>query len=144
MDREGNPVGHHRRHFCCDLFLAESPKREEVKRLALKPIGSVAMRRLLIVALVMASALAPSFAGHHRSRAATAEFKRLHPCPATGQPRGHCPGWVIDHVVPICAGGPDHHGNMQRQTVADAKVKDRAEAAQCNRLRTVVHKPKLA
>lgn len=53
------------------------------------------------------------------------------PCPATGQGRGSCPGYVIDHVVPLCAGGPDHPGNMLWQTVAEAKVKDRAEAAQC-------------
>jgi hypothetical protein len=66
-----------------------------------------------------------------RSYATIGNFKRLQPCPATGQARGPCPGWVIDHVQPLCAGGPDHPRNMQWQTVADAKVKDRLERAAC-------------
>jgi len=60
-----------------------------------------------------------------------AAFVKLHPCPTTNKPRGACPGYVVDHVVPLCAGGADHPSNLQWQTVADAKVKDRAERAQC-------------
>jgi hypothetical protein len=40
---------------------------------------------------------------------------------------------VIDHVNPLCAGGPDHPSNMQWQTVADAKIKDRAERRMCRK-----------
>lgn len=47
--------------------------------------------------------------------------------------RGACPGYVVDHVHPLCAGGPDAPSNMQWQTVQAAKVKDRAERAQCRR-----------
>lgn len=65
--------------------------------------------------------------------AARAEFKRSHPCPVTGQPRGPCPGYVIDHVHPLCAGGPDRPANMQWQTVREAKVKDREERRMCRR-----------
>lgn len=67
-----------------------------------------------------------------RSTSARAEFVRMHPCPATGQPRGACPGYVVDHVKPLCAGGADHHSNMQWQTVHDAKIKDAEERRMCN------------
>lgn len=34
-----------------------------------------------------------------------ATFERLYHCPRTGKIRGACPGYIIDHVVPLCAGG---------------------------------------
>ena len=34
------------------------------------------------------------------------------------------PGYVIDHVKPLCHGGPDDVANMQWQTRAEAKAKD--------------------
>jgi hypothetical protein len=40
---------------------------------------------------------------------------------------GHCPGHVIDHVTPLKRGGPDQPENMQWQTLADAREKDRSE-----------------
>ncbi|WP_394416142.1 HNH endonuclease [Roseateles sp. BYS78W] len=67
----------------------------------------------------------------HRSSSAVAQFKRQHPCPANGATKGSCPGYVVDHVVPLCAGGADAMSNMQWQTIADAKAKDRDERAQC-------------
>ena len=66
-----------------------------------------------------------------RSHQAVAEFKRENPCPATGRPRGACPGWIVDHITPLCDGGADHKDNMQWQTVAEAKLKDRDEAFTC-------------
>ena len=62
-----------------------------------------------------------------RSQAARAAFKRAHPCPATQQPKGPCPGYVIDHVIALKRGGPDTPANMQWQTVDEAKAKDRVE-----------------
>jgi hypothetical protein len=62
-----------------------------------------------------------------RSTAAKDAFKREHPCPSTGQLRGACPGYVIDHVVALKRGGPDSPSNMQWQTTADAKAKDKVE-----------------
>lgn len=70
-----------------------------------------------------------------RSRAAKAEFQRQHPCPTSGKPRGACPGFIIDHVLPLCAGGADAPSNMQWQTSADARMKDQREARECLALR---------
>lgn len=64
-------------------------------------------------------------------KSARAEFQRHHPCPDTGKPRGPCPGYVADHIRPLCAGGADHPINMQWQTTAEAKAKDRVEVKLC-------------
>lgn len=83
------------------------------------------------VAIALAAALVTSADAAQRDRAARAEFVRLQPCPVTGERRGPCPGYVVDHVKPLCAGGPDHPANMQWQTVADAKIKDQDERRLC-------------
>lgn len=67
---------------------------------------------------------------HHRikrSPAVRADFMRTHPCPSTGRTKGACPGYVIDHIVPLKRGGADVPGNMQWQTAAAAKAKDKVE-----------------
>lgn len=85
--------------------------------------------RITLAILILALALEAA-ARDPRQREA---FRRLHPCPATGQAKGACPGYVVDHIRPLCAGGADHPSNMQWQTVADAKKKDRLEAQGCRR-----------
>jgi hypothetical protein len=89
-----------------------------------------------IIAPVMAAALAlmPVHAGatshsHHyqRSRRVTEEFQQLNPCPSTGKTYGACPGWIKDHIVALCKGGADAVWNLQWQTVAEAKAKDKWE-----------------
>ena len=62
-----------------------------------------------------------------RSETAKHSFERSHPCPATGKASGACPGYVVDHVVPLKRGGADAPGNMQWQTTAAARAKDRIE-----------------
>jgi hypothetical protein len=62
-----------------------------------------------------------------RSGAAKDSFKRLQPCPSNGNTHGACPGYVIDHVRPLECGGADTPSNMQWQTVADGKAKDKTE-----------------
>lgn len=59
-----------------------------------------------------------------RSAKARADFQRVNPCPATGRPRGACPGYVVDHVRPLCAGGADTPANMQWLTATEARRKD--------------------
>lgn len=88
----------------------------------------------MIRVLVVAALTIAAFSAHAkppRSHSATTAFKRQHPCPATGQPKGACPGWIIDHVIPLCAGGPDEPANMQWQSIEDAKAKDRDERRMC-------------
>jgi len=63
----------------------------------------------------------------HRSVEAKEQFLRR-----TGYPHGR-KGYVVDHIVPLCAGGADAPSNMQWQTVEEAKVKDRQERALCAR-----------
>jgi hypothetical protein len=62
-----------------------------------------------------------------RSTAARRAFRRLNPCPATGSTIGPCPGYIIDHVIPLKRGGLDIPDNMQWQTAAEARAKDRRE-----------------
>ena len=62
-----------------------------------------------------------------------AAFERQHPCPSTGKSHGKCHGWVIDHVKALACGGPDKPSNMQWQTVADAKAKDKWERKECGK-----------
>lgn len=42
-----------------------------------------------------------------------AKFKRIHSCPSNGHNEGACPGWNIDHVIPLANGGCDTVINMQ-------------------------------
>jgi 5-methylcytosine-specific restriction endonuclease McrA len=39
-------------------------------------------------------------------------FKKIHPCPSTGQSTGACPNWQMNHVVPLACGGIDAVGNL--------------------------------
>lgn len=51
---------------------------------------------------------------------------------ATGFPKGR-PGFVIDHIVPLACGGRDLPSNMQWQTRAEARAKDKVERTACGR-----------
>jgi hypothetical protein len=64
---------------------------------------------------------------YRRSTTAKNNFKREHPCPATGKSSGSCPGYVIDHINPLECGGADEPFNMQWQTIAEGKAKDKTE-----------------
>ena len=63
----------------------------------------------------------------HRNPAARREFMKEHPCPSTGKTSGRCPDYVVDHVKALKHGGADEPSNMQWQTKADAKAKDKWE-----------------
>jgi hypothetical protein len=49
---------------------------------------------------------------------------------------GRCVGYVVDHITPLCAGGPDLPSNMQWQDVQAAKEKDRWEWTVCRLMRS--------
>jgi hypothetical protein len=89
--------------------------------------------RSRFIALGLTLVLALPASATERSRSARASFQRDQPCPATGGTHGACKGYVVDHVQPLCAGGADAPSNMQRQSVADGKAKDRTERRQCRR-----------
>lgn len=48
-----------------------------------------------------------------RDSAVLREFRAIWPCPATGKREGACPGWAIDHVIPLSCGGADALVNLQ-------------------------------
>lgn len=83
------------------------------------------MRAAIFAAALLCAG--PAMAAQHRSQAVLHAFQRTHPCPSTGRATGPCKGWVKDHVVPLACGGFDAVGNLQWQSVADAKAKDRWE-----------------
>lgn len=66
-----------------------------------------------------------------RSTAAVKEFRQANPCPVTGAARGKCAGWEVDHVIPLCAGGPDTPANMQWLTIASHRQKTKGDVMRC-------------
>ncbi len=92
-------------------------------------------RVFLFAALPCYVALAPylAMAREYRSSTVKHEFQRQHPCPSTGRTTGACPGYIKDHIRALDCGGPDSIANMQWQTIADAKAKDRWERNGCRR-----------
>ena len=47
-----------------------------------------------------------------RSSIVITAFKKIHPCPSTGLSTGACPGWAVDHILPLKCGGCDSVSNM--------------------------------
>jgi hypothetical protein len=86
--------------------------------------GAALASILLLVGLLWAAldAQAPPV---RRSRPLLEAFKT-----ATGFPHGR-PGYVIDHVVPLCAGGVDALTNLQWQEIRASYRKDVYERALC-------------
>ena len=72
-----------------------------------------------------------SYSHHGRARSLEAkhEFWAM-----TGHPHGW-PGHVVDHVIPLACGGADSPSNMQWQTLAEGKAKDKWERRSCSRHR---------
>jgi hypothetical protein len=68
---------------------------------------------------------------------------RANPCPATGKTSGPCPGYQVDHAVPLCLGGPavDAAKNLRWITVEDHKAKTREDVRLCRAVRAQVVVP---
>jgi hypothetical protein len=98
---------------------------------------------LTLVALLIATA-STTGAGNHRHHHHASAYNR-HGCNATAtwdcrsltvkhqfwELTGHPHGWkghIVDHRRALVCGGPDAVSNMQWETIAEARVKDRWEA----------------
>lgn len=69
-----------------------------------------------------------------RSKAVLRAYQKIHPCPSTGATTGKCPGWALDHVIPLACGGCDSIENLQWlklsiKSCAGPYCKDRWERA---------------
>ena len=93
---------------------------------------------LVTVVLCSPATFALSAVPDARSFKAEVLFRLTHPCPGTGQTQGACTGYVIDRVIPIACGGAEDPDNMQWQTLAEAKAKDRWERIGCRPGRKLV------
>jgi uncharacterized membrane protein len=87
---------------------------------------------LLISFVIIGAMTANAEAGQARSQQAINGFKSQQPCPVTGNSSGPCPGYIIDHKTALACGGEDAPSNMQWQTVAEAKAKDKWERKDCS------------
>lgn len=75
-----------------------------------------------------------------RSYQAKAAFKRANHCPSTGLGRGPCPGWQVDHRIPLKCHGADEPANMQWLTVDAHAEKTRRELHFCMRPKINIRK----
>lgn len=67
-----------------------------------------------------------------RSSAVTRAFRSVYPCPSTGSTSGACPGWQMNHTIPLACGGCDALSNLDWmpvtiKTCADDDCRDRWE-----------------
>lgn len=84
---------------------------------------------MLILAPLLADARIP------RDRAEVRAFRSEHVCPGTGLHRGACPGFHVDHIIPLCAGGPDKRANMQWISKEDHRFKTYVDVRECRKAR---------
>lgn len=90
------------------------------------------MIRALLLSLLFVIA-APADARIHRSHVPIHAFVKVNACPATGEHRLPCPGYVIDHIQALACGGADAPSNMQWQTITEGKAKDKWERIGCGK-----------
>ena len=83
------------------------------------------------IVLLAAIVLVPASAAAERSLKAEVLFRLANPCPASGQTYGECKGYVIDRIIPLICGGAEDPSNMQWQTIAQAREKDKWEKIGC-------------
>jgi hypothetical protein len=101
---------------CCCCHLQSRPRR------------SLAVRTHLgLTVEPLAVWLGTSTGGSSDHPPPNTPLERQHPCPSTGRTSGRCPGYVVDHVRPLECGGADAPSNMQWQTIAEGKAKDKTE-----------------
>lgn len=109
-------------------------------------VGITILGLLVLCAMALSSLASAAFPPCHierheedgdivRSSKVLREFRKLFPCPVTNLTTGPCPGHVIDHIVPLCACGPDTVENLQWQGKEESLLKDKDEKKICRWLR---------
>lgn len=91
--------------------------------------------RWLLILLVITSLDAT--ARIDRDRAQVRAFRAENHCPATGRTRGACPGYHVDHITPLCAGGADKKENLQWLSKEDHRWKTFVDVRECRKLRAL-------
>jgi hypothetical protein len=91
------------------------------------------MKAALLIAMLLLT-LPAAAERIQRSAAEVLAFKRHNPCPSTELRRGACPGYQVDHSVPLCAGGPDKASNMAWLSIEDHRFKTRVDVRECRKL----------
>ena len=96
----------------------------------LREVGGGGGGRVLFLILA-ALLIFPVSAKIPRDPAQVRAFKQQNACPATGKIQDKCPGYVVDHIIPLCAGGDDAPSNMQWQDYKTSLLKDSWERQLC-------------
>jgi hypothetical protein len=93
--------------------------------------------QVIAASFVAAALLLPCLADARipRDPAQVRAFRNENPCPATGERRGACPGWEVDHVTPLCAGGEDRPSNMQWISKEDHRFKTLIDVRECRKVK---------
>lgn len=94
------------------------------------------MKALLLLAFGLVLASSAYSGAITRDRAQVRAFRAENPCPATGRTRGACPGYHVDHITPLCAGGADRPENMQWITREDHRFKTLVDVRECRKAAT--------
>jgi len=94
-----------------------------------KAVTAFNMKNLgaVLVMLAAATMAFPSYATTQRDPAVRKDFQRTHPCPSNHETSGPCPGWVVDHIVPLCAGGADR----EHAVAVEARGQGKGQARAC-------------
>lgn len=83
---------------------------------------------MITICLLLITLFQTSTLEENRSRAVVRAFQ------AGDHPIPHPNGWlghVVDHIIPLCAGGHDEVSNMQWQTASASYRKDGFERSLC-------------
>ena len=60
-----------------------------------------------------------------------AAFRKENPCPSTGEKKGACPGYEVDHKKALMNRGKDKPENMQWLNKEEHKEKTKSDIEQC-------------
>lgn len=97
------------------------------------------LKRLIVLTMFLMASLAE--ARIDRSASEVRAFRHDNPCPATHRRLGACPGWQVDHTVPLCAGGVDKRTNMSWLSTDDHKWKTFVDVRECRKLKRLALQP---